>query len=110
MEECLRKNEVSPTNHKDMKNYKTSEKLFSGPVLQLKQRFRTEVVNYNDIYNGLYLKEGVYEKINVFSPGIYKFLKNFLSIYLAKYGNHRNSFIFFLLKSYVAKANVNQNP
>ena len=43
-------------------------------------------------------------------PGIEKILKNFLLMYLDKYGKYREGLMFFLLESYVAKANGNQNP
>ena len=43
-------------------------------------------------------------------PGIDNFLKNFLLMYLDKYGNYREGLMFFLLDGYVAKANGNQNP
>ena len=50
------------------------------------------------------------QELNIFFQGINKFLNKFLSIYLAKYGYHRNRLMFFLFKIYVAKENGNQNP
>ena len=44
MKGCLRKNEVSPTDHKYMIQFtETSDRLFSGPGLHLNQRVRNEV-------------------------------------------------------------------
>ena len=89
---------------------KTSENLFGGPGIQLKQRVHTELDYYNDIENSVDVKGGFYEKKNGFFSGIDKFPKNFLSMCLAKYGNHRNSIMFCHLKRYVSKENKNKNP
>ena len=44
MMECLRKNDVSTTDHKDMiKCTKTSDRFFSGPGLHPKQRDHNKV-------------------------------------------------------------------
>ena len=65
--------------------------------------------HYNAIEKIVYVKGKVCKKTNGFIPVIYKVLKNFLAMYLAKYGNHRNSLMFCLLQSYVAKANGKKN-
>ena len=58
---------------------KTSENLFGGPGIQLKQRVHTELDYYNDIENSVDVKGGFCEKKNGFVSGIDKFMKNFLS-------------------------------
>ena len=65
---------------------------------------------FSEIDNNVYVKGKVCENKNQFVPGIDNFLKIYIPMYLAKYGNHRNSLIFFLIKSYVAKSNGNKNP
>ena len=110
MDECLRKNEVSQTDHKEMIQFiETSDMLFSGPGLHLNQRVRNKAGYYKEVEISIGFKKFC-NKRNGFVPSIDNYLNNFLLMYLYKDGNHRRSLMFPLLNIYVSKASINQNP
>ena len=54
MDNCLRKNEVSTTDHKDMIQFtKYIYMFFSGPGLHIRQRFGNEVYYYKEVERSL---------------------------------------------------------
>ena len=74
MEECLSKNEVSPKNYKVIPTFrKESDKLLSGPGIQIKYRVLTEVEYYNEIEKIVDVKGKVCDNTNGFVPGIGNF-------------------------------------
>ena len=77
-----------------MENFKnTSDKLFSGPGIQLKQRVFDEVNYYNETQTSVFMKDKACERKNRFILGVENFTNNFLLMYLYKYGGYRNSFM-----------------
>ena len=78
MEECLSKNEVSPKNYNVITTFiKASDKLLSGPGIQIKYRVLTEVEYYNEIEKIVDVKGKVCDNTNGFVPGIGNFWRTF---------------------------------
>ena len=111
-EALLLRSESSDSDYTDMKKLlKVHTDFLSGNGLLLHERIRREVDYYEEIQELKWgLKDKVCSKLNHLASSKDKFFQNFLSLYHDEVGGHKDSLIFLLLKTYVAKVKGHNNP